>query len=117
MGLAKAKVMNGETDIDLNLLVAFEKNNTMKFNDGLMKRYLGEIFLNLEDQYLPEADTWITNAIGVDTDTGMLYNLGMDYVCYRDLCKKQGREAAAAESHARALKIFSECGCAGRDAC
>jgi tetratricopeptide (TPR) repeat protein len=117
MGLIKAKVMNREPDISLSHIVTFEKNNKMKFCDGLMKRYLGEICLNMEDLRLSDADSWITGAIGTDTKNGMLHNLGLDYVLYSNLCKKKGDQSGVAESHKKALKIFSECGCSGISVC
>lgn len=117
IGLIKAKVMNKEPDISMRHIVALEKGNKMKFCDGLMKRYIGEICLNMEDVHLSDADSWITGAIGTDTKNGMLHNLGLDYVLYSNLCKKRGDQSGVAANQKKALKIFSECGCSGISVC
>jgi tetratricopeptide (TPR) repeat protein len=110
MGLTKAKVINGESDIDVTHLVAFEKNNTMKFCEGLMKRYMGEIFFNMKNRRLSDVEEWITAAIEADKKNGMLNNLGKDYVLYSELCKRKGQHSKAAESRNKALKIFNDSG-------
>jgi tetratricopeptide (TPR) repeat protein len=108
MGLTKAKVINGESDIDVTHLVAFEKNNTMKFCEGMMKRYMGEIFFAMKNRHLSDVEEWITAAIEADKKNGMLHNLGKDYVLYSELCKLKGQHSKASESRNKALKLFND---------
>jgi len=116
MGLAKTKVINGKSDIDVSLLVAFEKNNAIKFCEGPMKRYIYEILINMKNNHLSEVEGWITAAIEADKRNGMLNNLGNDYVLYSDLCKRKGLHSKAAESRNKALKIFSDSAFKGHQA-
>ncbi len=46
--LAKAKVMNHERDIDLECLYSYPVTNRIKGLEGWLRRYLGEILLNID---------------------------------------------------------------------
>lgn len=56
VALAKAMVMNNEQDIDLELLYSYEAKNKFKLIDGRMRRYIGEILLNIDDQHTSDAE-------------------------------------------------------------
>jgi len=113
MGLTKANAMHREAGTAVNHLVAYEHGNQIKFCSGLMQRCLGEIYLNMGSRHLPDADAWLSRAIGADTENGMLHNLGLDYALYSHLCLKKGGQAKAAEHKKKAIEIFSECGSMG----
>ena len=110
MGLAKAKVMSHEKDIDLESLYVLENKNKVKFCEGCMRRYIGEILLNIDDHHLTEAEVWINKATEADKRNGMILNLARDHALYAELLKRKGDPFKAEENLNTAKKIFRECG-------
>jgi len=76
-------------------------------------RCIGEIYLNIDDQHMAEAETWITRSIDFDAMHGISWNLGKDRTLYADWFKKKGDIQAAKEQLARAIDLFRECGADG----
>jgi tetratricopeptide (TPR) repeat protein len=113
IALTRAKVMNNEKDIDLELLYAYVSENKIKWFEGQMRRYIGEILLYLDGQYLSEAEHWIRKAIEADKGNGMMLHLGRDYALYAELHKRKGDQAETKEKLKEAIKIYKECGADG----
>jgi len=113
IGIARAKVMNNEKEIDLESLYGYAQENNIKKYDGQMRRYIGEILLNIDDQGLNEAEDWIRKAIEADKSNGMNWYLGRDYAFYAELFKRKGDRSKAKESLSKAIGILRECGADG----
>ncbi|MGD8522487.1 MAG: hypothetical protein PVF56_15170, partial [Desulfobacterales bacterium] len=108
--LAKTKVMSGDKDIDLESLYGFVNDNKAKIWDGWIRRYVGEILLNIDDQHMVEAQDWIIEAIEADQSNGVMLNLGKSYALYAELLRRKGDSKAAGKNMHRAIEIFRNCG-------
>jgi tetratricopeptide (TPR) repeat protein len=113
LGIARAKVMNNERDIDLESLYGYVEQNNLKEFDGQMPRLVAEILLNIDDQHLPEAEDWAEKAIDSDKQNGMKFRLGQDYVIYAEVFKRKGDQSKAKENLNQAIETFKECGADG----
>ena len=89
------------------------EKNRHKLIDGRMRRYLGEILLNIDDQHLSDAEGWVKKAIEADERNGVMFDLGMDYVLYVDLFKRKEDRSKAKENLSKALNILKRCGAEG----
>ena len=63
IAVVRAKVMNNKKDVDLEAIYNYISENKIKSNAGWMRRYLGEILLNIDENHLTEAEQWIRKAI------------------------------------------------------
>jgi tetratricopeptide (TPR) repeat protein len=113
IGLARAKAMNKEKDVDLQSLYAHPKNNKVKIAEGWFQRYIGEILLNIDDQHTSEAEHWIQKAIESDQRNRMMFHLGQDYALYAELFKRTDDRLQAQENLGKAIEILRECGADG----
>ncbi len=113
IGVAKAKVMNNEKDVDLESLYRYEAENKVKLYDGSMRRYIAEILLNIDDQHMSEAEDWIEKAIEADKKNGMMFHLGKDYALYAEFFKHICDQSRAKDKLGKAIEIFKECGADG----
>jgi len=113
IGVARAKVMNNEKDIDLESLYEYEADNKVKQYEGWMRRYIGEILLNFDDQHMSEAEHWIKKAIEADKKNGMMFHLGQDYALYAELFKRKGDQSKAEANLNKAVEIYRKCGADG----
>jgi len=111
--LAHVKVMDNQKDIDLELLYRYVSENKAKIIDGLMRRYIGEILLNIDDLHMNEAEDWIKKAIEADNRNGMRWRLARDYASYEALFKQKGDLSKAKENLNKAIDILKECGADG----
>ena len=110
---ARAMIKNHEKDINLESLSGYVYENRIKYWDGLIRKCLGETFLNLDDQHIPDARDWIEKAIEADKRNGIMLFLGMDYASYAELFKRTGDQSKARENLNKAIEIFRECGADG----
>jgi class 3 adenylate cyclase/tetratricopeptide (TPR) repeat protein len=113
MGLARAKVMSNEKDIDLKDIFESYHENRQKVCGGLMARYIGEILLNIDDRHMNEAEEWVKKAIEADKRNSMRFYLGRDYASYAELLKRKGDPPGAKEKLNKAIEIYKECGADG----
>jgi len=113
LGFAVAKVMNNEKDIDLQSLHNHITDNRLVIYEGSVRRYLGIILLNIDDQHMSEAQDWIEKAIEADEKNGMMLHLGWDYAVYAELFKRKGDLSKAKENLTKAIDIYKECGADG----
>jgi tetratricopeptide (TPR) repeat protein len=112
-GLALANVMSGKLDVDLESLCRDAINSKPKLFEGWIRRYLGEIFLNIDDQHFPEAQHWIEEAIEAEKRNGMRWHLARHLALYAELFKRKGDRDKAKEQLVRAINIYKECGSDG----
>ena len=113
VGLAKAKVMSNEKDIDLKDIFASYHENRQKVCGGSMARYIGEILLNIDNRHMNEAEEWIKKAIEADKRNSMRFCVGRDFASYGELLKRKGDLPGAKEKLNKAIDIYRECGANG----
>ena len=113
IALARAMVMNNENDINLELLYSYAPKNKIKLLDGRMRRYIGEILLNIDDQHISESEDWIKKAIEADKRNDVMFELGKDYAVFAELHKRRGDQPKAKENLRKAIEIYKECGADG----
>jgi predicted ATPase/class 3 adenylate cyclase len=113
IGIARAKVINKEEDINLESLYGYYHENRFKQYEGWLTRFIGEILLEIDNQHMPEAEIWIKKAIEADRSNGMMFNLGKDFTLYSKLFRRKGDILKAKENLAKAIEIFKECGADG----
>jgi len=113
IALYRAKMMKKESDIDVDALCAFVRENRIRIHEGRMNRLIGEILININEQHIAEAENWIMKAIEADTRNEMMWFLGRDYALYAELFKRKGDQLKAKENMNRAIEILEECGADG----
>ena len=113
IGLVRAQILNNEKDFNLKTLYGYVSAAKAKVYEGWIRRYMGEILLNMDDQHLSEAEDWIKNAIETDQKYDMVWSLATDHALYADWFKKKGDLSSAKEQLTRAVEIFRECGADG----
>jgi tetratricopeptide (TPR) repeat protein len=106
-------VMLGDRDVNLESLRALYGRNRVKAADGWTCRVLGEIFLNVGDSHVVEAEHWIQQAIEADERNGMRFHLGRDFALYGELFIFQKDRAKAQQNLGKAIEILKECGADG----
>jgi tetratricopeptide (TPR) repeat protein len=113
LALALAKIMIDEKDINVESLCAYVNENKIKSFEGLMRKYIGEILLNVDEQHTFDAEEWIKRAIDADKRNGMKLFLGRDYALYAKLFRRIGDASKAKENVNKAIEIFRECNADG----
>ncbi len=102
-----------DMNIDLESMYAIY----YKIKDQLFKceaqRYISEILLALDDNYLSEAEDWLKKAIETNQKYGMMWHLARDYALYAELFKRKEDFPEAKENLTKAIEIFKECGADG----
>jgi tetratricopeptide (TPR) repeat protein len=111
--IEKMKVINKDAGVDLEEMVGYADVNKARIWDGWIRRNIGEILLNSEDQRLDEAEYWINKAIEADSKNGTQFNLGRNYALYAELCKRKGDQDQAATALKKAIDVFKDCGSEG----
>jgi len=111
MGLARAKVMINENDVDLKDILESYHENRNKSLGGLMAGCIAEILLNIDDRHIDEAEEWVKKAIEAN-DSMRLYQ-GWDYASYAELLRRKGDLPGAREKLNKAIEIYQECGADG----
>jgi tetratricopeptide (TPR) repeat protein len=112
--LAQAKIKSRqEKNLDLALLPEVDHMVVAKYNESRMRRCMGEILLNFDDDHTPEAEEWIRKAIEEDKRNGMMFYLGKDYALYAELLKRKGDLPKAKENLSKAIEKFKQCGADG----
>jgi tetratricopeptide (TPR) repeat protein len=113
IAITRAKVRNNEKEINIEQLYQFVHENKVKSFDGIIRRYLAEVLINIDDLHLAEAEDWIEKAIEADKRHGMMFYLGQDYALYAELFQRIGDQSKAKENLNKSIEIFKECGADG----
>ena len=113
IALAGAKAMNNEKTLNLDVLYEYAEQNKVKNYEGHMKRGIGELLLNIDDQHLSESEHWIQKAIEADQKNRKMFFLGDDYALYAELFRRKGDRLKARENLGKAAEILKECGADG----
>jgi predicted ATPase len=113
VSIARASIMSNEKDIDLENVFDHVSKNKLRLFDGLMKRYTGEILLNIDDQHLSDAEKWVKGAIEANSRNGTMFNLARDYELYAEWFRRKGDIPKAHEKQNKAIEIYKECGAIG----
>jgi class 3 adenylate cyclase/tetratricopeptide (TPR) repeat protein len=111
--LTFAKVMLNQKDIDLKLLYSYVSQNKIRREEGLIRRLLSEILLNIDNDHLPEAEDWIKQAIAQDEKNGVMFQLGLDNVVGAEIFKRKGDRSKAGEKLGKAIDVLKKCGADG----
>jgi tetratricopeptide (TPR) repeat protein len=114
--LAKAKILNHDSDIDLhdvNILIANHEKNKLAVCESLGTRCIAEIYMNIDDQHMAESETWIKRAMDFNTKHDTKWELARDHALYSIWFKKQGDISKARVQLATAIALFKECGADG----
>jgi hypothetical protein len=96
--VARAKVMNNDKAINLDVLYECAGQNKSKLQDGLVAKCIGHILMNIDDQHISEAEHWIQKAIEADQRDRIMFYLGKDYALNAELFKQRGDKLKAQES-------------------
>ena len=102
-----------EKDVDLESLPVHFRNNKVRVLEGWIQRYIGEIFLNVDDRHFSEAEHWIHGAIETDRRNGMMLHLGRDHALCAELFKRKGDRSKFQEHLGKSIELFKECGADG----
>jgi class 3 adenylate cyclase/tetratricopeptide (TPR) repeat protein len=111
--IEKIKAINKDTRVDLEEMIGYADANKARIWDGWIRRNIGEILLNSDDQRLDEAEGWINKAIEADSTNGTMLNLGRNYALYAELCSRRGDQDKAVTAFQKAIAVFKDCGSEG----
>ena len=112
-GLALAKVLRHDRDIELSELLNCYQNYNVTWGKGWTARNIGDVLLNMDDDHLSDAEVWFQKAIEADMRNGMKWYLASDHAAYADWFKKKGDIQGVKEQLTKAIDIFRECGADG----
>ena len=113
IALAKSKVLRKKQIINLDTLYNHVSKNRLRTIDGIMRRYVGEILLNIDNQKIADVEDWIKKAIELDDRNRNLFSLSADYAFYAKLFQRKGDILTAKEYFAKAIDILIDCGADG----
>jgi len=113
VSIAKIKVLNKETDINLSELIGYYQQNQTNVFKGLMAKEIAEILLYIDTDHLAEVEVWIRKAIEADEQNGMRWQLACDYGLYADFFQRKSDNRNAQENYSKAIAIYRECGADG----
>ena len=105
--------MNNEKSFNLDTIYNYVYENKYKTYEGWLRRYTGEILLNIDKSYFSDAESWIRQAIEVDQRNGIMFNLSKGYALYADFFKRKGDIPNAKEKLNKAIEICKKCGADG----
>jgi tetratricopeptide (TPR) repeat protein len=112
--LAQARIKSRQDkNLDVASLPEIAHIVKSKIVESRVRRCMGDILLNLDDDHTPEAEEWIIKAIEADKRDCMMFFLGKDYALYAELLKRKKDLPEARESLGHAVKIFEKCGADG----
>lgn len=113
IGIVRGKVKNHKSENYVKGLEIIASKNKVKIWQGWLERYIGEIFLILEDDYLPKAEHWIIKAANSDRMNKMMFHLGLDYALHAQLFFRKNEKEKAQKYLEKAKEIFKQCGADG----
>jgi predicted ATPase/class 3 adenylate cyclase len=109
VAIVQAKVMNNEKNVNLDDIFKCHEDNRFMAQKGFIQSCIGEILLNTDDKYLPEAEGWINKAIESHKKYSMMWYFAKDLALYAELFKRKTDLPKARENLGKAIEIFKEC--------
>ena len=113
IAVIRSRIKVGKEKVDLQLLYQQANQNKAKFNDGLMANYIAEILMNMGQEYVEQAEKWITRAVDFDLRNDTRWNLARDYRLQAELFARKNMNAMAQETYQKAIEVFATCGAQG----
>ena len=113
LGVCRAKVMLDDKHINQQTLYEYIQKSKIPFYQGMMRRYLAEILMNIDNQHMDETEKWIKDAIDTDSQNGMMWNVGGHNALYAVFFKRNSDLPQAREQFTKAISIMKECGADG----
>jgi class 3 adenylate cyclase/tetratricopeptide (TPR) repeat protein len=110
---ARGRVLRGDLNIDIGGLLLCQEKNKFRTFQGLIMRYIGEIFMNVGKEHFDKAEDWLRQAIQTDEKDKMKWFLAGDHVVLSDLHERKGEKSKAEENLQTAINIFKQCGADG----
>ncbi|MGD9239902.1 MAG: adenylate/guanylate cyclase domain-containing protein [Desulfobacterales bacterium] len=113
VALARARVMEGDRDLNLIELFRYYHRNKFKAFQVWMAKYIAEILLNSGEKHISDAEEWINKAIDSAQKNGLRWFLASSYALYAELFRRKGDQSKVKAKLAKAIDIFKECGADG----
>ncbi len=111
--LAKTRILTSDPDTDSGLLFNYFKNNKLKICEGIIARNIGDILMQMGQEYTLKAEGWIKRAIDINTKNGTQWYLATDHVLYANWFKKENDISNYELQLTKAIEIFKKCGADG----
>ena len=111
--LAMTRARTGGLDKDPGLLFEYYKNNKLKVCEGIIARNIGDILMQMDQEYTLKAEGWIKRAIDINTKNGTQWYLATDHVLYANWFKKENDISNYELQLTKAIEIFKKCGADG----
>jgi class 3 adenylate cyclase/tetratricopeptide (TPR) repeat protein len=97
----------GRLNPAIDSVLNFDINEIRRLNlQGWAAYGMGEIFLNIDDAHMDEAEAWIKKAIEIAGRHKIPWYLARDYTLYAAFFKKKGDPAQAKEKLGKAIEIM-----------
>jgi class 3 adenylate cyclase/tetratricopeptide (TPR) repeat protein len=113
IAIGRVKIMNNEKNINLDEFFKCHDEIKLKMFKSWGLYYLSDILLNINDQYISEAEDWIGKAIEAHKKYGMLWLLARDYALHAELFKRKAKFPKSKENLGKAMQIAQKCGADG----
>jgi class 3 adenylate cyclase/tetratricopeptide (TPR) repeat protein len=113
VSIAKAKILNGEIDINFSDLFEFYQKNRINLFKGWIAKDIAEILLYSNMEYSTEVEEWIRKAIEADEQNRMRWHLACDYGFYANFFHLKSKHKNAKDNFLKAIAIYEECGADG----
>ena len=104
----------GRLDPVIDEVLNFDVNEIRMWTwQGMAAHAMGEIFLDIDDSHMGEAESWIKKTIETDERHRMPWHLAKDYALYAEFFRKKGDIEQTRENLGTAIDIFRQCGADG----
>ncbi|MBT4642784.1 MAG: hypothetical protein HOC09_28605 [Deltaproteobacteria bacterium] len=110
--MVRYRILSGQTADTSGLFESMEKIK-IKILESLASVYISEIFLNIDDQHMSEAEVSLNKAIEINTQNGTQFWLSQSYYLYSEFFKRRNNLLQAREQMNKAIEIMKECGADG----
>jgi tetratricopeptide (TPR) repeat protein len=108
-----AKLLLKKESFHLESIVEYPKKNKIKLYAGNISNNICGILMNINSQYLSEAEKWIKSAIEANEIAGNIWWLAEDYAVYAKLLKRNGDNRGARQKLNRAIELRKKCSADG----
>ena len=109
--LTRTKILNSERDFDGDFLRDIRCN--FLTITGFLYWCLGDIYLHIDDDHIPEAEYWYRQAMETSEQKSTKFSGGLAAASYAELFRRKGDHTQAKSNLGRAIDIFRECGADG----